>query len=372
MAKWNDLPWREDVYKAAEQSRETCFFNDGSIFDHGNIWTTENFLTLEKRVIRLNLNGGNFWKRFRQPIDEAPHETYILAAEVMWLLRLFPIGVQHGEKRHSKILVSTKQNNIKEILQWGRIEFPKTQLLDERVLSGIGSPSTANITDIPYMQVYLIRLMSAWKQLTLAQKAATFDTNNPKIFAEFADKFLKSDLYTQGKAEPIRHALLFFLSPDYFERMVSIKDRKNIVGHFKNLLSDTTKNQLHKNIKKNKPLLIDQAIFEIRQSLESAYPQDSVDFYREPIQVSGSWVSVEEVQRRLAENNKSTPSTEANHLPQTVTEGEQRFYQYYGKSRKALRKPKLESFRKQHGFLFCECCDDRGGRYPAKFGQSNF
>ena len=217
-----------------------------------------------------------------------------------------------------------------------------------------------------------IRLMSAWKQLTIAQKAATFDTDDPKKFAEFADKFLESKLYTQGKAEPIRHALLFFLSPDYFERMVSIKDRQNIVGHFKNLLSDTTKNQLHKNIKKNKPLLIDQAIFEIRQSLESAYPQDSVDFYLEPIQVSGSWVSVEEVQRRLAENNKSTPSTEANHLPQAVTEGEQRFYQYYGKSRKALRKPKLESFRKQHGFLFCECCDDRGGRYPANFGKAIF
>ncbi|MEL0293155.1 MAG: hypothetical protein VXA66_05765 [Alphaproteobacteria bacterium] len=123
--------------------------------------------------------------------------------------------------------------------------------------------------------------MSAWKQLTIAQKAATFDTDDHKKFAEFADKFLESKLYTRGKAEPIRHALLFFLSPDYFERMVSIKDRQNIVGHFKNLLSDTTKNQLHKK-NKEKHTVTD--------------PRDSVYFYLEPIQVSGSWVSVEEVQ----------------------------------------------------------------------------
>ena len=108
MAKWNDLPWREDVCKAAEQWRETCFFNDGSIFDHGNIWTRENILTLKKLILDDPNFGGNkdFLEKLEPQLAKASEESILLMAEIMWFIYLYPLGKKHetmsppGERRN--------------------------------------------------------------------------------------------------------------------------------------------------------------------------------------------------------------------------------------------------------------------------------
>jgi len=84
MAKWNDLPWREDVYKAAEQWRDKCFFNDGSIFDYGNIWTRENFLTLKERILDdPDTSDQNFYEKLELQLYRAPRDSVLLMAEIM-------------------------------------------------------------------------------------------------------------------------------------------------------------------------------------------------------------------------------------------------------------------------------------------------
>ena len=87
MAKWNDLPWREDVYKAAELWRETCFFNDGSIFDNGNIWTRENILTLKERILDdSDTSDQNFYEKLELQLYRAPRDSVLLMAEIMWFI----------------------------------------------------------------------------------------------------------------------------------------------------------------------------------------------------------------------------------------------------------------------------------------------
>ncbi|MGC6452320.1 MAG: hypothetical protein ACON31_00200 [Candidatus Puniceispirillaceae bacterium] len=50
MARWNDLPWREDVYEAAELWKTNCLLDDRSLTGDPNIWTLENLRELQSRI----------------------------------------------------------------------------------------------------------------------------------------------------------------------------------------------------------------------------------------------------------------------------------------------------------------------------------
>lgn len=284
MARANNLSHMPALWNAVQHWRTNCFFEDGSMFSQQNIWTLENIEKLEQRVVHLKLERDNFWNKFQRQLEGASPETFVLAAEIMWFLRLFPIGYQDGTKRHTKVLVSTKRKNIAKILSWGGIEIPKTNFLNTNILSGVGKPGPAYISNIPYMQVYLIRLLSAWKRFPKSRRKRLLQADGHKQLAEFIDDFLISDLYDSGDAEPIRHALLFFLFPDNFERMVSTQHKRQIVSHFWGLIRPQTAENLDKATSDLRLLLTDKAMYEIRLKLESAYPQDLVDFYVPPIQ----------------------------------------------------------------------------------------
>lgn len=380
MARWNDLSHMPALWEAVQHWKTNCFFEDGAVFSEQNIWTLENIESLEQRVVQLKLEKDNFWNKYQRQLKGASPETFVLAAEIMWFLRLFPIGYQDGTNRHTKVLVSTKRKNIAKILSWGGIEIPETNFLHTNMLSGVGKPGPAYISNIPYMQVYLIRLLSAWKRFPKSRRKRLLQAEDHTELANFIDDLLISDLYDSGDAEPIRHALLFFLFPDNFERMVSTRHKRQIVSHFRALVSPQTAERLNKATSDQSLLLTDNAIHEIRRKLESAYPHDLVDFYVPPIEMQvmrndeqiGELVSIEEVERRLTENAHSPSGNDHGDISDSVTEGEQRFYQYFGKNRKSLRKPKLEDFRAQHGELYCECCGERGVRYDASIRDSIF
>jgi len=103
MARWNDLPWREDVYKAAEKWRETCFFNDGSIFDNGDIWTKGNIETLIDRILDNPDPSGDseFFEKLEAQLNGAPKESVLLMAEIVWFIYLFPLGQNLTAISHS-------------------------------------------------------------------------------------------------------------------------------------------------------------------------------------------------------------------------------------------------------------------------------
>jgi len=242
--------------------------------------------------------------------------------------------------------------------------------------------------------------MLAWKQLPLSKRLTYRGDSKSWDLAELVDQKSKKD------TPPLRHVLLFFLYPDKFERICSIHRKEEILHHLFNHVSDEEIQKFLDHGGYDSLLAVDKAVFAVRHALTHKYKNTNIDFYVSPI--LELWLKKPKSKSTPFSNNEAlhnyigsagdsaiagvankdteTPSndesvvwdnngislTEASHLPQAVTEGEQRFYQYYGKSRKALRKPKLESFRKQHGFLFCECCDDRGGRYPANFGKAIF
>ncbi|WP_348721022.1 HNH endonuclease [uncultured Candidatus Puniceispirillum sp.] len=406
MARENDLEWMPQVLEAAELWREKCFYGDGALFSddqNEKLWTLENIQELYDCLKKLQKQKGDYWSKLAiQMKDEAP-KIIRLQAEVKWMLRLFPIGKSMESNRHTKILVSTKRSNIKNIMSWGGMSLPNTPLLSEQVLLGVGKPGTSYLKNLPYMQLFFLNLVCDWKTLP-DQEQQKFKQNGENTawqFAEYCDQFLKSDLYKPSEALPFRHALLFFLYPDYFERMVSEGHKDECPNHFKILLSDTTTRH------PSTPLETDKALYEIRQKLELIYPNDIVDFYLEPIQKDGHWIDAndafEEYKKagqapispntnRQSAHHQPAPATtgdtssdvksdidalrpeelkEKGHTKQT--EGERKLVKHYVRERAPkLRKAKLGAMIKKYDHLKCECCDTIGDTYKPEVRRSVF
>ena len=208
------------------------------------------------------------------------------------------------------------------------------------------------------------------------------DTDTAWHFAEYCDQFLESDLYKPYEALPFRHALLFFLHPDYFERMVSNEHKVGIVEHFKIFPSDTA-TKLPVDLVET-----DKAIYEIRQELTKEHGE-KIDFYLKPIQVDGQWIDAkiayEKYRKAKTQSSSSTPSsqssppTSADETPSAddminglidpekfkAKEGNPKLVTHYVKERSpSLRKAKINQFLSKHSTLSCESCCSDASQYP--------
>lgn len=377
MARWNDLPWREDVYSAAELWKSRCLLGDGSIFSERAIWTQSHLSELQRLIVgNADFGDDTFQTKLQRQIQSAPADIIQLAAEVLWFIYLFPLGQMVGDTKPST-KIKTKIREIHRILDWGSLPKPSSVVMTDDALSGIGS------TGLFYKKYfhairYFLEVIIAFKELPPNEKSSLLAPGSAWRFAEFSDSF------EQETSVPLRHALLFFLFPDDFERMVSQGHKDGIVRHFSDLLSRNTRDHLTIARGSDRLVATDMAINEIRRELERAYPNERVDFYLEPIQMQvmrdgkqiGVWLSVEDFRARLARNERSNTQPVALNeeitMSETATEGERRLYQYFGRNRRSLRKPKLNAVRAQHGELSCECCGERGDRYNAAIRDSIF
>ena len=402
MARWNDLEWREDVYAAANKWRDECFYNDDSLFSDEKLWTLENIQKLFEYLKILQKQKGKFWNKLAIQMKGATPKVIRLQAEVMWMLRLFPIGKSMESNQHTKVLVSTKLSNIKEIMSQGGMSLPSTPYLSEQVLLGIGKPGTSYLNNLPYMQLFFLNLLCDWKALSDHERDQfkQDDTHTAWQFAEYCDQFLESNLYKPSAALPFRHALLFFLYPDSFERIVSTDHKRTFVQEFNFLLSNKLTSINWSTSPYPHIAKFDEALFEIRQKLQDLYPNDMVDFYNPPIQVNGK-SQIDEVYEKYKKTKtqssistsssqsspQSSPPTSADETPSAddmidklidpdklkAKEGNKKQVTHYVKERSpSLRKAKIKQFLSKHSTLSCESCGSDASQYPEECRQRVF
>ena len=132
-----------------------------------------------------------------------------LMAELMWFMRLFPIGKQL-EVTHTTILASTKRENVERILSWGNLSMPDSPLLSNHTLLGLGKPSPQYIMNSPDMAMFLVNFLSNWKSLLRDKRENFLEAAEAFNFASYLDQFLTNDLYKSDKALPVRHDLFIF------------------------------------------------------------------------------------------------------------------------------------------------------------------
>lgn len=390
MARWNDLPWREDVYAAAEVWKEKCFFSDGALFNDRSVWTEENFRSLDEQVLQNPIyspeTAGEIernsdvrlfvHKLERQLYGMVDNDVIQLAAELFWFLSLI-----------STIAARQKQENIKHILSWtssGGLE--DHWLISGSVLKGVANPGRQYGPNVFKFFVYMISMMIEWKQ-RIPRKPSNID--EIWSFADWWDQRW-DEKYEQLRGHPrlrkkeiqrnpqIRHCLMFFLYPDIFERVVCKVDKERICRDFIHFLNNSQLGDLIDACGTKSRVAIDRAIFEIRERLKSQFSAD-IDFYRDPIQslwgqdsqmppLSNRKLKI--VSKLLVESDSASPSFDETAIQQSETNGtlEGALRQgltphYYRERDPTRRRKKLTEMINRCGKLYCECCTDEAERY---------
>ena len=392
MARWNDLPWREEVYAAADVWKERCFFDDYSLFNPDKaVWTEANFQFLDKLVVqnplyelensrtrRNNSNESIFLKKLEhQLVGYANDEVIQLAAEICWFINLI-----------STKGIAKKQENIHRICSWRSLEGEREiPFLSENVLEGIANPGPHFSQNIFVYFVYMISMMIEWKATTPAFRNRFRSADESWSFADWwdqrwAEKYQELRHHqrlkrrdVQGNPQ-IRHCLMFFLYTHSFERVVSWQHKKRVIRDLLFVLNRTEIERYLQNNGLNSSIATDRIIFEIRKKLAVTHGED-IDLYTDPIDKLWDWRSKASFSNRRIvrlRNNWDCFDDNATSFDETATEdqvaedpmleGKPKLTKHYYRERDPyLRRRKLADMICNSDGLSCECCNDKVERY---------
>ncbi len=255
-------PGCESIYDAAETWRHNCLVGDRSVFTDRQLWIATHVEELiEFFVKKPDLSARDFETKLRDQISPASAAAKQLAAEMLWVMALFPSAT--GQAR--------KASQIRTAWDWSGEDLPADHpLLGEPLRSGIGHVGTAFNTLKWKELAFLIRIAARFKMLSADERIDL--TSNPWRFSEWLASV------EEGDRRQLRHVLLHLLYPDSFERIASAGARAQLREAFAGLPST------EEGVESAEPMTsVDQQILKIRGKLELELPGQRVDFYEEPV-----------------------------------------------------------------------------------------
>lgn len=246
-------------FKAAEYWKQRCLLSSGSVFSQNSVWTVEHLQALNQYFVNnLDEGEGDFFAKLETQIASTAPEVKQLAAEMMWVMLLCPSNIGADKKRES----------VSRIWQWSGSPFQASDaLINDDVLSGIGSAGTSYNTNRWRELVYFINFALEFCKLPLAKREELLQ--NGWDFASWLE------LVPENDSRQLRHMLLFLLFPDNFERIFGGADRREVVTTF----SGKPKSE----ILKWSALQIDRELHAIRKKQQEDYGSDQLDFYIPPL-----------------------------------------------------------------------------------------
>lgn len=233
------------THQAAAQFAKKCLETDGSLFSPGKrLWTLPLVEELHRAFVQSpDASSDSFLEKFQRQLHDVPDDVKQLAAEVLWVHFLTPLGTSGDKKRQI----------IGEVLAWMKdppvIPDDLGRALDHGFVRG-GLPFT---TGRPAQLSFLIDFLRCWKRLPPDEvKKALAD---PWLFREVA---WAADVHG-GHSQ--REALLFLIHPDTFEANISRGALEKIAKHYSDLVDDPTA-EVH------------QQVLQIRQKLSDKLPSN--------------------------------------------------------------------------------------------------
>ncbi len=245
---------------AAGRWIDNCLVDDGSLFaPDRSLWTLANADTLQRDFVdRPDAGGDDFVTKLHRQLAGTGAQAQQLAAELLWVLLLFP----------SNIGAKVKREHVERVWNWSGETFPTAgPWLDPQVLQGVGSAGTA-YSHLRWKELaYLIALLRSLKVLPEGQRRA--------VFGDY-DRFIDwIDSVPRDGDRQFRHMLRWFAFPDRVERMSSNSDRRRVLEGYavasRREMRDWTDRQF------------DESLFALRQAQEAAHPGRLLDFYKPPL-----------------------------------------------------------------------------------------
>ena len=212
------VPSDAPVFRAAARWRDRCLLHDGSVLSEKSLWTAENVGYLVKHFAEnLDEGEGTFFGKLEKQLAPAPGSGKKLAAEMFWVMYLFPVpgSMQPG----------TKRQQIRQVWEWSGEPLPDAPfLLDEALNDGLGHPGTAFNTHRWREFLFFVRLVEAWKRLSVSQREARL--SDPWNLAEWLKEQDKT------RTRQLRHIVLCLLFPDHFEPFATGYQKRIIAQAF--------------------------------------------------------------------------------------------------------------------------------------------
>ena len=234
------------IYDAAQTWRASCLMGDGSVFSETKeLWQKKYFDELDRRFVQSEDDGkGNFYEKLKGQLAEGSPECKQLMSEVIWLLFLYT----------SKILPRTKREDIQRIWSWSGEELNLNHpMLADDILAGMANPGIAFNTHRQREVAYTINAMHNFKPLAGSDREML--QGDPWRFNEWL-----FDISESPTPRLFCHILAHLIFPDEFERINSLKHKKQILKFYGRLGEDE--------INEWEPANIDRELLKVRKKLE--------------------------------------------------------------------------------------------------------
>lgn len=246
------------IIEAAEQWKQRCLLDGGSLFGEERLWTREHFEELKTHFVERPDEGSrSFEEKLRDQLEDATPQAKRLWAEITWVYWLMVESVKGV----------TKLDRIRKVWEWSGMALPDEHwalrdLLDE----GTATPGIAYHVHQWREFAFIVTLMLAWVDHSRAERESLL--SDPWEFSKWVDAQMGA------QRRQFRHALLFLLCPDEFEPTLSMDHKKKIVNGFRDKTGTTL------DVERLDLLTdLDQAVLEARRRLEGDHPSEEIDLY---------------------------------------------------------------------------------------------
>ena len=258
MARYNPHHNAEPIFAAVRQWRDRCLLEDGSILvPDKTLWDLPT-LTQVRSAFGDGREEGNdsFLTKLQRQLSGETDAARELAAELLWILLLFPSNTGAQKKRES----------VFEVLSWRQAQTPPDQQwLSDDVLGGLGSTGTAFNTHRPREFSYLLDLVTRLKGLDASERQSAL--SDPWEFSKFLAK-----VPADGTRQ-FSHIIEHLLFPDAFERISSGADKRRVIVGLGGD-PDTAAKQMDRAAR-------DRRLWQIREEIANARGSKDFDFYED-------------------------------------------------------------------------------------------
>lgn len=233
------------------------------MFTEKPLWTSENVGHLVKHFAEnLDEGKGSFIEKLEAQLDSAPRTAKQLAAEMLWVMYLFPV--------RRSMRSGTKRQQIRQVWGWSGEPLPDATFeLGKALDDGIGRTGTAFNTHRPWEFLFLIRVVEEWTRLSASRREA--ELADPWAFAKWLEE------QDEKGTRQLRHILLYLLFPDHFEPMATASHKRDIVRAFAEQRGEDPEAFDY-----NDRIALDQHILDIRKRIQEDGAATDFGFYDEP------------------------------------------------------------------------------------------
>jgi len=248
----------QPLYDAFRLFQERCLQQDRSlIWPDQSIWTIANLQRWKTQVIDSpNLEGElNFNEKLEQQLVGAPPILWGLAADLHYVYYL----------PSATLKISTKLHNIGWAAQKsGLVLPPENDPIWEAQKNGF--TGTSQKYHFRYAQLHLLAAFA----LRLKEQGNVAKTlADAALVQSMLDEILEGIPAKGDRANDFRHAILYLMFPDQYERIISTAHKEKIVGRYIKYVSDPHTD-------------LDTRLHQIREGLAGAQPKgQNFDFYKD-------------------------------------------------------------------------------------------